>query len=95
MLSEETSEEFANEVFHAKDKEDINGFLVYLADRIQCFLKMTREVEEYGNRQLKHDLEVFKSNIYNLSDEIDTYDKISQKSKKNLKDYLNNLITVI
>jgi len=95
MLSDETSSEFAYQVFHAKDHDTIEGFLVYLADRIQCFLKMTREVEEYGNRQLKRDLEVFKSNIYLLFNEIDGYDKIADQSKKNLKDYLNILITTI
>lgn len=93
MLAERSNEEFAKEVFSAKDKSDINGFLVHIADRFQCFLKMSREVENCGNCELKHDLEVFRRDIIYLVDEVNNYELMSQESRVKLSNYLNNLIT--
>lgn len=93
MLVEKSNKEFAEEVFSAKDTNDINGFLVHIADRFQCFLKMSREVDNYGNHELRHDLEVFRRNIIYLTDEVKEFSLISEESRKRLSKYLNDLIT--
>lgn len=93
LLSENSSKEFADEVFNAKDISDINGFLVHIADRLQCFLKMSREVELFGNRSLKSDLETFKYSVYGLKKEVLDYEHLTKESRNRLSDYINDLIT--
>lgn len=92
MLAEATSEEFANEVFSAKDLNDINGYLVAVADRIQCFMKMRREVEVYGNNALKRDFEAFKVSVFDIIREVRENSLLSESSRNNLSSYLNKLI---
>jgi len=92
MLTEETDIEFANSASNAKDPEDVNGYLVAIADRIQCFIKMRREVEIYGNKTLKSDFEEFKWTVHDVIHGIKEKSFISDQSKKNLIGYLNKLI---
>lgn len=92
LLTVAGDEDLVNKVKHAKSFDNINGFLVHIADRIQCFLKMRREVELYGNNSLKCDFEAFKSNIFYLLQEVDNYEGMTNSSKENLKSYLNKLI---
>jgi 5'-deoxynucleotidase YfbR-like HD superfamily hydrolase len=93
LLKENSSEEFAKEVFTAKDVSDVNGFLVHIADRLQCFLKMSREVELFGNRSLKSDLETFKYSVYDLKKEVLGYEYLTIESRNRISDYINDLIT--
>lgn len=92
LLKEATDEEFCEEVFSAKDIENVNGFLVHIADKLQCFMKIRREVELLGNRTLKRDFEVFKSTVYQLVSEVANYQNISKDSRDKLSIYINNLI---
>lgn len=92
LLAKECSEEILNDVKNAKNKTNVNGFLVHIADRIQCFMKMSREVENYGNRVLKSDFEFFKSCIHELFSEIKQSETMSEASKKNLIEYIQKII---
>lgn len=92
LLSENSSPEFAREVFDAKNSNNINGFLVEIADKIQCFLKMRMEVEILGNKTLKRDFENFKLSVHYYLDLINNCDLMSDNSKINLAEYINNLI---
>lgn len=93
LLAEGSSKDFADSVFNAKNIDDVNGFLVHLADKIQCFLKMSHEVETLGNRSLKHDFENFKNNIFYLFEEITESQVMTQESKDRLSKYIHKLIT--
>lgn len=92
LLESSSDEELVSEVKTAKSFDNVNGFLVHIADRVQCFLKMRREVELYGNNSLKCDFEAFKSNIFYLLQEVGRYEFMAKSSKENLKSYLNKLI---
>lgn len=92
MLTEEAGSEFAELATTAKDPNDINGYLVGIADRIQCFVKMRREVEIYGNKTLKSDFEEFKWTVHEVIQSIKEKTFIPDQSKKNLIGYLNKLI---
>lgn len=93
MLVEESSELFTEEVFSAKDKGNVNGFIVHIADRLQCYLKMCREVMIYGNKSLEEDLDDFKLVIYELLDEIDRCEVMSLESRKKFKSFTANIIS--
>lgn len=71
----------------AKDSSNINGFLVGLADRIQCFIKMSKEVKLFNNNSLKSDLDKFNDIIHSWIDSIYNLN-ISESSKINLSKYI-------
>jgi 5'-deoxynucleotidase YfbR-like HD superfamily hydrolase len=94
LLKPEVDEDLFNDINHAKDKDDLNGFLVSLADRVQCYMKMIREVEVYGNKSLANDLESFKVSIVDTIKTIDDQDKITPYEKKALKSYICQILKI-
>lgn len=92
MFSEYASQELTEEVVHAKDFDNINGFLVHIADRVQCFMKMAREVEHFGNQSLRVDFLEFKTdNLPELTEEIKSYAGLSDQSKNQLIAYIKEI----
>lgn len=92
LLSEEVDSELMTEIINAKDTNNVNGLLVHMADRIQCLLKMSREVHLYGNRSLARDLEKFKSEIHRMIDNDLNTEILSEESIKNLSNYMKELV---
>jgi len=91
LLSKYCSEELVTEVFNSKSMDNINGFLVHLADRIQCYLKIKREVEQFGNKSLLTDLNNLSYLPNDLINEITDINLMTENSKSRLINYIEKL----
>jgi 5'-deoxynucleotidase YfbR-like HD superfamily hydrolase len=76
----------------AKDMDNINGFLVGLADRMQCFFKIAKEYKYYGNKSLEEDYNNLIDSMCSIKNSIKEYPKISNKSKINLINHIDHII---
>lgn len=94
MLKYSVDEETLNDWRNAKDDTEINGYLVGLADRMQCYIKMSREVKHYGNSSLSVDLEEYSSVIEYWLIDISNSELMCAESKTNLIDYISSLLTI-
>lgn len=94
LLTPLVDENTLNDIKNAKDPEDVNGWLVGLADRVQCYLKMSKEFKFYGNKSLEKDLNIFEDVILQLIDAIEYYPYICDESKKALMQYITSLLTI-
>lgn len=92
LLSKKVDEKLLNDIKNSKDLTDVNGYLVALADRVQCFMKMSKEVKFYGNKSLEKDLIDFNETIYSWMRDIESKTFMSDKSKINLINYLKQIL---
>jgi 5'-deoxynucleotidase YfbR-like HD superfamily hydrolase len=89
MLSPDLFEDFKS----AKGSHDIDSYLVAIADRMQCYLKMKREVVTYGNKMLEGDFYNFKNELeHHYFKTVGTSKLMDDESRKNLLIYLKSLI---
>jgi len=93
LLKEEIKDEkFLSEIDLAKNPNTLEGYLVSIADAIQCYMKMNKEVNILNNKILESDLNNFKSYIiYEIIPNIST-SNLKSESRSALTKYILSLI---